>query len=498
MRTWALIALLVFPSTVHAQGADSAAPHPDVRALALAVPRVRGKRSHGRSRMTKSLRRALSRSFDAVPKPSRFARAQRKLPRRRRTTPAGLAEAGRRSGVDYVLDVSITRKGWLYTARALLVRSSDGLIQMDFRSQYYKPTAEAADRGRRIANRVLQKLETLRQDGLLPAPASPPPPVAAAPSTPTPPEPAPTPTEPARRPSPEVDPILDPTALVEPTPSGVTLAEPATPPPAPPSNAVKLDDADDRSAEAAVATRVEAPPANSRRWLHLSLAAGAGLVRSYTLESAAGRSGLSHALDPLALLELRARARFASLAVEVRSALRPVQYRLTGVDGLTATPGGLLVDGRITAGWAIDLSSTWTLVPGIGARLHTASIDAHAGPIIVDLTTVSTLLAVSATGQLTSWLELRLGAEGGLLLGVSESPARSGDPGVGVAVGADVGLRLWLSDSLALALDNRFVYEGVDFSGEGDRAVPPGEASLQEASLDIRDLRTALGAELRF
>lgn len=75
--------------------------------------------------------------------------------------PAALAEAGRAVRADYVLSVELIREGWLYTARATLVKAATAEVQMDFRSGFYKPETEATDRGIRIGRKAIEKLRFL-------------------------------------------------------------------------------------------------------------------------------------------------------------------------------------------------------------------------------------------------------------------------------------------------------------------------------------------------
>lgn len=82
---------------------------------------------------------------------------------------ANIAKAGKASGAHYVLFTSISKRGWLYTGRAILVNCATGGVDMDFRSDYYKPDSEAADRGRRIGRKSREKLELLVGTQGLPA-----------------------------------------------------------------------------------------------------------------------------------------------------------------------------------------------------------------------------------------------------------------------------------------------------------------------------------------
>lgn len=186
-----LVALLGAPAAVYAQvPADS--PLAKVKVI---VPDAIGEKSWGSTQLTRSLRQVISGGVGELIPVERAREAEKGL-----TTAepkARFLEAAKAVGATHVLTVQISKKGWLYTAHALLTSTVDGEVQMDFRSQYHKPTTEAEDRGVRIGRKTVQKLEILlapKPDPVVvvaPDPKTDPPPTEELPKT----DPTPPPTE---------------------------------------------------------------------------------------------------------------------------------------------------------------------------------------------------------------------------------------------------------------------------------------------------------------
>jgi hypothetical protein len=153
--------------------------HSQTPKVRVAVSRVRGNSSWGADTIQRSLSTALGGQVDLVDV-SAFEDVQRKTTGGRgqpdRFSKEGFAAAGKEVGAAYVLTVEIVRTGYLYTAHALLVNTASAAIQMDFRSGYYRPPSEAADRGERIARTTLAKITTLEQAKVKPIAGAPPPP----------------------------------------------------------------------------------------------------------------------------------------------------------------------------------------------------------------------------------------------------------------------------------------------------------------------------------
>lgn len=131
----------------------------------VAMTRVRGDSTWGAAILQQSLVRALAPALELV-QPEAFEAIQRKTTGGRgqpaRLSPEGLAAAGRQAGAAYVFTVEIVKRGYLYTAHAELIETStSAALRMDFRSGYYRPASEAADRGERIAKKTVEKIALL-------------------------------------------------------------------------------------------------------------------------------------------------------------------------------------------------------------------------------------------------------------------------------------------------------------------------------------------------
>ena len=136
---------------------------PEVKGIKIVIPAAAGKKSHGSKRVTKALRKSIKAGTGSLVSMKAMSKARKKLKLRGKAARSieGLAKAGRAAGAQYVLLVDVSVKKWLYTAHAQLINTATGEIQMDFRSGFYKPKKEAADRGRRIAKTTLNKIAKL-------------------------------------------------------------------------------------------------------------------------------------------------------------------------------------------------------------------------------------------------------------------------------------------------------------------------------------------------
>ncbi len=536
---WALALLLLASAPAVAKAAPP-----------VAVAPVKAPASYGRSALEKALLTALEAAAGPVTRPARVKSKLRSGAR----SPSSLAAAARSVGASRILDVQITKQGWLYTARAVLVNAASGEVEMDFRSQFYKPKSEAADRGRRIAKTTAEKLAEL-QGPAGPAPGADEPsaqgtnrsPVAGTGAG----DRASSGSTSVSGAKPESRREVDPTrAKLDDEPPSArpgarsTAAEAARDVEAAPASTRtgeaapastrtgEAAPASTRTGEAALASRGEEPPAGASpptdnaagpattsaqleasgseasggRWLGLriGLTAGAGLLRTYDLSSpAVDRSSLSYRLDPLSLFDLRTELGLGPVLLEVRGSLRPVAYELAPeTGGASVTPRGLFVDAQIFAGYALSLGrldgGEALLVPRVGARLTVHSVDENPGPLLLDSTAVTGLAGLAFRLPLGRIFELGVGFEGGPILSYQEGPSTTGAARIGWAAGGDLDARVWLTDALAIAFDNRFIYESVGFDGAPDRPLPINEQNLlQEAQLGVRDLRTTLGVMLR-
>ncbi len=135
----------------------------DLQGLRLLVPDVRGQARWGTANLTRGIVQELETGGYTVLQEDAFAEAgdTLRIDPKVRWNPKALAVIGKKIDAHWVLRVTVTKRGWLYTARALLVNTESGQIEMDFRSDYYKPDTETRDRGYRIGRKTNQKLETL-------------------------------------------------------------------------------------------------------------------------------------------------------------------------------------------------------------------------------------------------------------------------------------------------------------------------------------------------
>ncbi|MEE2902909.1 MAG: hypothetical protein VYC39_11295, partial [Myxococcota bacterium] len=139
----------------------------DVNEVKIIIPDAKGKKSWGTSRVTKAVRAIMRPAVGQLISNKIFKKAQKKLRQRgsARLKNKNLAAAGKEAGADYVMKLIVTKKGWEFTARALLISTTTGEVDMDFRSAYYNPKTETKDRGGRIAKKALEKMALLISQG---------------------------------------------------------------------------------------------------------------------------------------------------------------------------------------------------------------------------------------------------------------------------------------------------------------------------------------------
>lgn len=495
MRHLGLLAiLLLWPASGQAQEEDEAIPE-SVKGLKIVIPEARGRRGYGGKKLSRSLRRTMTEGVGPLIRSRDFRKAQRKLRMRGRGRfkPDNLAKAGREVGAQYVLDVEITKKKWLYTARALLINTETGEVQMDFRSQFYRPQADTPDRGQRIGRRTLQKLATLLEEGRAPqVETEPPPPVE---TTPPPPPPPPSPPI-ATAPPP-------PTDTAPPPPPPATTAPPPPPPavaPPPPAPSRPIV-ASNTTAE----VEVEPKSKKTGEIFRAAIGGGAGLLRTYSLSSGSvDTSALSHQLDPLSLVaaEIEVAIPGVGLALFAAGSFRPVRYDLgIGEEGENA-PRGSLIDARAAIGYQIPVAGegleTFKITPRVGGRFGFYSVQDHPGNVVLSANTIAVGGGVGARMPVNEVLEIDAGIDAGYVVAYSERPATSGESAGGFSVAGDLGARIWLTTGVAIAFDNRFTFESVSFTGAPTRQLPAGEQTqLTDATVSTRDLRTTIGIAFR-
>lgn len=488
-RAWAwVLAPLIVSSTANAQED----PPAGVVGLEVVVLPARGKLSWGASWFTQSLRKNLSEAIGPLVPYKAYRSAARELGLRGRALyrPENIAKVGRKAGAQYVVTTKITRKGWLYTAHTILVNTLTQEIQMDFRSGYYRPRREAADRGYRTARTTVKKLGILVEEGKVPAP------VASTADVPEPPleEPAPPPEETTVATGPEPEPATTPEPApttndepnVDPEPA---FAEGASSPPPPEGTEVTYD---------APPTPPEEPSDIFRAGLHL----GSGLLRTYRLSSdAVDKSRLSYDLEPFA--HMAGAVEFilpgTGLGAFGRFAYSPIQFTVTRTDGEPQTPSGNLLELDFGLSYHLALDGKGhdavELVPRAGVLISALSVDTHPGDAILSQSSIAPVLDLGLRLP-AGRFEILLQGGGGVVVSYEEEPTTSGDPGIGWLIDGRLEARIWISEPVGILLSSSISYFSLGLSGAPERSVPPGE-DLTDASLTCLDLRVGLGAAFR-
>jgi hypothetical protein len=138
------------------------------------------------------------------------------------------------------------------------------------------------------------------------------------------------------------------------------------------------------------------------------------------------------------------------------------------------------------------------LAPLAGLRVGLLSVADHPADLVLGSTSIAPFLGAELSLPFAGSFEGLVGFDVGLIVGYSESPAESknGDFGSGVAFGAGVGLRYWLTDALGIAFDGRFDLRSISLDGPTLRQAPAGE-TITDASIGNRDLRFSIGVALR-
>ena len=451
-----------------------------VEELRIVVAPTSGSLAFGRKPLTRGLREALVPAVGQLVRTKRVLAARRRLGLKGRKAHAleNLTKLGRRTRAHYVIHLAIEQSGYLYAVRTRLIRTQDAQVLMNFVSRYYAPKTEARDRGHQIAENVLAHLRALyapvtdENEGLakLVAPK---------------PEPRPNREPPPNQPVSSSEDALQPAS--QPNPSLAVRAPPSS-----------------------TTTRAEAPPIQDvftkkpqTHKIELSMTAGAGLVHQYELSAnSIGRSALSYTLDPQSLLDLRGLFELPidRLLVDCRVAFRPVSYsvQLSG-EQQPVEPGGFLIDAQAALSFRIPLSSRGAqLRPTVGARTQWRNIDDHPTRALLNSQTASLFGGMIAIVPIHRAVDLRSGIDAGPILIYNESPGRSGQAGVGITVGGDLGFRIWLTPTWALAIDSRYTYDRIPFEGSPERAFPQNEVGqVRNADIEISDLRASIGVAIR-
>lgn len=502
-RLWALslLGLFLAPTSAHAEEWPAA-----IKGLKIVIPEAKGKKADGKAQLSGALRRTMTEAVGPLVPSRALEKAQKNLKQKDTFEAAALAAAGKEAGAQYVLAVEITKKKWLYTAQALLINTETGQVQMDFRSQFYKPAAEAGDRGTRIAKRAIEKLAELGASGDTssgPVAQQDPPPSGLDEKLDDPPPPA-TDEKLPDEPPPESPPPSEPPPMVAEKDPPPPVNEPPPPPPPPPSPPPVAPPPSSSPANSTQTVVTPTNPADEPELLRFSVTAGSGLLRTYGLSSAAvDASNLSFSMKPSGLFAADAElvAPGVPIAVALRGAFRPIRYE-TSILGSVSNPSGSLLDVSGMFGFHVTLAGTgrtrYKLIPAVGARLSLANVAEHPGNTVLGSTALATVGGLGLRLPFNDVLEVSFAVDGGLILSYSERPFTTGSNGAGFTIGGDLGARIWISDSVAIAFDNRFNLDQVTFEGSPTRQLPEDETGqLSNASVSIRDLRSSIGIALR-
>ncbi|MFO0728383.1 MAG: hypothetical protein U1E65_31700 [Myxococcota bacterium] len=526
----------------------------DLNGVKLAIPDAKGPAAYGGPKIMKELKSRLAAAGMVLIEQAELNKAGKEA-KLKPANEADLTQLAKRLGAPFVLRLTVSKKGWLYTAAAVLVNTENGETQMDFKSGFYKPGEEGADRGERIAAKVLEKLGTLTAGGIGAIAVAPPSKGDKGDSLnerldePTKPakggggsvnERMDEPTKPAKgggggvnerldeppppkgggdvkpnpyadKPAPSTPPIterLDDKPRPSPSPSPVAVASNNPPPPSPsPSPRWQPSGPSPSSSgsnSASVQVRPETDDSEKADTFRATVGAGSGLVHSFGLsQQSSAASSLSYSLSPLSLFAGDAEFIFQKIHLGVggRVAFSPIRFGVTA-GGVAADPFGTLLDFMLGLKGHFALSGSGRhaleLVPSAGMRFTLLGVSNHIANVIHGYTEIAPVLGVELRLPVGERFEALAGVEGGIVLSHSESPADLSDGSFssGFLFGAGLGGRLWLSTGVGIALDARFDTRSMKLSGPSQRQAPVGE-DLTNVGVSTTDLRVGLGVAFR-
>ena len=501
----------------------------DVNEVKIVVPDAKGKKAWGSTRVTKAVRTILRPAIGELISNKKFKKAQKKLRQSgsARFQNEKLAAAGKEVGADYVMKLVVTKKGWEFTARALLISTATGEVDMDFRSAYYNPKTETKDRGGRIAKKALEKIALLISQGKGPPQKA----IARAPK--------PSPfekirDEPVRRQEPKQednslnermsdsqdervssrDTSRDESRLsaadntpAETSPRETSTAntssdEPADPQPRLADNVSSQEQRVDIALDEPEQQSSSASTDGSGRLVHLRVAAGSNFTRTYKLSSdAVEESGLSYPLNAMSLFNANLQVNLPGIPLGVFGNVNfvPLKIKVSVDSTEVGSPGGSLLDMLFGVNYQMNVgNSGLKLMPGLGTRITNFDVDNHPGPIVLSNSSLAPVILFGLTYPVVDTVDINAGVEAGYVVSFEETPNQSGAGGSkgGFDLGANLGLGLWLSEMVAITVNFNTVMQQVSLSGSPNRQTPPNE-SLENPTVSIFDVRGALGIEVR-
>ncbi len=374
-----------------------------------------------------------------------------------------MGSAGQLIGAEYVLRVRIRKIGWQYKARAVLLRSQDRATVMDFVAGYFRPDDDAADRGRRIARKTLQKLMVLHPPSKGTKPAPPPPPA-----------------------------VVQTTAPPSPPPS--TAAEPIE------STAqTSTNTAGEPTGQSAVVAPSE--PEERAPFFRIGLLAGSGLFYDYALSSGSvDRSELSHSLRPFAVLNADLSVRIPGIPMEALASVRysPIRFDVETEGQAQSTPTGALVDFNFALQLNLPITSWFKLCAASGVRVNSLSVSEQPEAVLLSRSAIAPFLGLGFDLSLGGVVDLWLNGHAGWIVHYSEEPLQTGDTELqSLRAGAELQSRFWLSSSIGIALIGRFDFERVVLSGTPSRPTPVGEL-ISDAVITTRAAQLSVGVVYRY
>ena len=230
----------------------------------------------------------------------------------------------------------------------------------------------------------------------------------------------------------------------------------------------------------------------------IGVAVGTGAYRDYGLRSAAGESGLSYSMAPVVSAALTFEWSPAPTPIGIRlvGAFRPVAFDVT-INDESTSPSGYLIDSRAFVDYRFRLTDHLELRPQVGLRFGRVAVDEQTPAIVLSSTTLAPVAGVAMAFGRVGGLQGTLAVDAGYVVLFDEQPTTTGDAAGGLALGGDLGMRLWLGTAWALTADARVTYDRIDLSGTPTRVVLTEEAgAFEDPSLSIIDVAFRMGVLL--
>jgi|GEM_PF-2366958 len=497
----------------------------DVNEVKIVIPDAKGKKSWGTTRVTKAVRVIMRPAVGQLISNKKFKKAQKRLRQRgaARFKNKKLAAAGKEVGADYVMKLIVTKKGWEFTARAQLISTATGEVDMDFRSAYYNPKTETKDRGGRIAKKALEKMALLISQGKGPPQKKIAKAPKASPFDKLPDDSAPAPQKRERK-NTLYELMNKPNTAAQSTKSNIrdetptestaatrtqemsssetSSAEPSDPQPRLADNVATQNQGVEIALDASDTRSDSKESKSSKSLIHIRVAAGSNFTRTYKLSSdAVEESGLSYPLNAMSLFNTNLQVNIPGIPIGILANVNfvPLKIKVSVDSTEVGSPGGSLLDMLFGINYQMDIgSSGLKLNPGFGTRITNFNVENHPGPIVLSNSSLAPVLLFGLTYPVVETVDVNAGLEAGYVVSFEETPNQSGAGGNkgGFDLGANLGMNLWLSEMVAITVNFNTIMQQVSLSGSPNRQTPPNE-SLENPTVSIFDVRGALGIEVR-